>query len=404
MKSFLNNFINRKKVHLDFAATTPVAVEVLRAMKPYWNVNFHNPSASYGAGQSIKKIIKHARGEIAKLMQTKESEIIFTQGATESINLALTGLVHYVLKTQTFVPHIIVSSIEHPAVSECVSYLKTLGVEVSYIPVHKKGTIDIQAFEKILNERTILVSVIGASNETGVVQSIQKISSIVKKFKNSHKRTFMEYPFVHSDVSQLVNTHDVAVTKLGVDMLTIDGSKIYAPKMSGILVKKQYVELQPMMYGGGQEFGLRSGTESVAHIVGLQTALSLVEKRREKDVKYFNSLKEFFIQKLSSTNIPYEINGEGEIVPHIFNICIRGLNSDFAVIQMDEYGVECAAMTSCAGSKGALKSEILTAMHKEDCAGSSLRFSFGRSTTRKDITKAVESLCKVCKAQKVVLN
>jgi cysteine desulfurase len=214
----------------------------------------------------------------------------------------------------------------------------------------------------------------------------------------------MQYPFVHSDVSQLVNTHDVSVTKLGVDMLTIDGSKIYAPKMSGMLVKKQYIELQPLMYGGGQEFGLRSGTESVAHIVALATALSVIKKRREKDVEHFNSLKEFFIQKISHTSIPYEINGEGEIVPHIFNICIRGLNSDFAVIQMDEYGVECAAMTSCAGSKGTLKSEILTAMHKEDCAGSSLRFSFGRSTTQKDITKAIEALYKVCKSQKVVLN
>jgi cysteine desulfurase len=404
MKSFLNNFINRKKTHLDFAATTPVAVEVLRAMSPYWNINFYNPSASYGAGQSVKKIIKHARIGVAKIMQTKESEVIFTQGATESINLALIGLVRHVLATQTFVPHIIVSDIEHPAVSECVEYLKTLGVEVSYIPVHTKGTIDIQSFEKLLNERTILVSVIGASNETGVIQPIQKISSIVKKFKNSHKRTFMQYPFVHSDVSQLVNTHDVSVTKLGVDMLTIDGSKIYAPKMSGILVKKQYVELQPLMYGGGQEFGLRSGTESVAHIVGVQTALSLIQKRREKDVKHFNSLKEFFIQTLSATTIPYEINGEGEITPHIFNICIKGLNSDFAVIQMDEYGVECAAMTSCAGSKGALKSEILTAMHKDDCAGSSLRFSFGRSTTTRDITKAVDALSKVCKNQKLVSN
>jgi cysteine desulfurase len=404
MKSFLNNFINRKKVHLDFAATTPVALEVVKAMKPYWNTNFYNPSASYGAGQSVKKIIKRSRIEIARIMQTKENEIIFTQGATESINLALTGLVRQVLKTQTFIPHVIVSSIEHPAVSECVSYFKTLGVEVSYIPVHAKGTIDIQAFEKLLNERTILVSVIGASNETGVVQPIQKISSIVKKFKNSHKRTFMQYPFVHSDVSQLVNTHDVAVTKLGVDMLTIDGSKIYAPKMSGILIKKQYVELQPLVYGGGQEFGLRSGTESVSNIVGFQMALSLIQKRIAKDVQHFNSLKEFFIQKLSSTNIQYEINGEGESVPNILNICIKGLNSDFAVIQMDEYGVECAAMTSCAGSKGALKSEILTAMHKEDCAGSSLRFSFGRSTTKKDIVKALEALYKVCKAQKVVLN
>ncbi len=402
MKSFLNNFINTKKVHLDFAATTPVAPEVLESMKPYWSEDFYNPSASYAAGQNIKKIIKRARVDIAKYLQVKENEVLFTQGGTESINLALIGLVQHALRTLDFTPHVLVSSIEHPAVSECIKYIKTLGVDVEYIPVLSKGIVDVQAFEKMINERTILVSVIGASNETGVIQPMHRIASVVKKFKNAHQRIFGHYPFVHSDVSQLVLTHDVSVSKLGVDMLTIDGSKIYAPKMSGILLKKQYVEIEPLMYGGGQEFGLRSGTESVSNIVALDTALKLIQKQREKDSEHFKKLKEFFILQLSSSLIPYSINGEGEILPHILNICIPKLNSDFAVIQLDEYGLQCAAMTSCAGSKGILKSEVLTAMHKEDCAGSSLRFSFGRSTTLRDIKKAIVILRKACKAQKVV--
>jgi cysteine desulfurase len=185
-------------------------------------------------------------------------------------------------------------------------------------------------------------------------------------------------------------------------MLTVDGSKIYAPKMSGLLIRKQYVELEPLVYGGGQEFGLRSGTESVASIVGLQTALRIIQKRKIKDNKHFIMLKEFFSKELSKTNLPYEINGQGEIIPNILNICIPGLNSDFAVIQLDEYGLQCAAMTSCAGSKGILKSEIIQAMGKDECAGSSLRFSFGRSTTKQEIKKAIRILVKVCGMQKVI--
>jgi cysteine desulfurase len=156
------------------------------------------------------------------------------------------------------------------------------------------------------------------------------------------------------------------------------------------------------MYGGGQEQGLRSGTESLATSVGIATALTLIKKRQDKDVKHFEMIKDFFIQELKQQNIPFEINGTSETLPNILNICIPGLNSDYAVIQMDEYGVQCAAMTSCAGSKGALKSDVLVAMGKDECAGSSLRFSFGRDTKKKEVVKTVSVLKKVCGLQKVV--
>ncbi|MEY4440469.1 MAG: hypothetical protein RLY49_95 [Candidatus Parcubacteria bacterium] len=402
MKSILNIVINTKKTHLDFAATTPVAKEVQKAIEPFWSRYFFNPSSSYKAGQDIKKVIKKSRSNIAVYFGVKESEVIFTQGGTESINIALIGLIKNIQKNFEFKPHVLVSSIEHPAVSECVEYIKSLNVDVEYIPVFENGSIDVQAFEKMLKPETVLISVIGASNETGVIQPIHKVSSIVKKYKNSLGRIQTQYPFVHSDVSQMTLTQNVSIPKLGADMLTVDGSKIYAPKMTGLLVKKSYVELEPIMFGGGQESGLRSGTESLATSVGIDTALTLIDKRIKKDVKHFEILKDFFIKQLNKSNIPFEINGSGEILPNIFNICIKGLNSDFAVIQMDEYGVQCAAMTSCAGSKGVLESDILRAMGKNECAASSLRFSFGRSTTRKDIVKAVRVLKKVCGLQKVI--
>lgn len=401
MKSFLHTVINRKQVHLDFAATTPVSKEVQKAIEPFWSKYFYNPSASYKAGQDVKKIIKKARGNIAGYFGVKDSEVIFTQGGSESITLALVGFIKSIKGKVDFAPHVLVSAIEHPAVKECIEYVKTLGVIVEYIPVFKNGSIDVQTFEKMLRPETVLITIIGASNETGVIQPVHKISSIVKKYKNSLTRTQTQYPFVHSDISQMVLTQYVSISKLGVDMLTVDGSKIYAPKMTGLLIKKHYVELEAIVYGGGQEFGLRAGTESLATSVGLNTALSLIDKRREKDVKHFKVLKEFFIKQLDKKSISYEINGSGEILPNILNICIRGLDSDFAVIQMDEYGVNCAAMTSCAGSKGVLKSDILLAMGKEECAGSSLRFSFGRTTIKKDIMKTIKILEKVCKLQKI---
>jgi cysteine desulfurase len=402
MKSIFNRFKKIKSVYLDFAATTPVDKQVFKAMSPYWSKFFFNPSSSYKAGQDIKHLIKSSRKSIAQYIEVKESEVIFTQGGTESINLALIGYIRHIKKTESFKPHIIVSAIEHPAVSECIAYIKTLDVDVDVIPVFENGAIDTQACGKLLNERTVLVSVIGASNETGVIQPIHKVSSMVKKFKNAHNRTLTQYPFVHSDISQMTLTQDVSLSKFGADMLTVDGSKMYAPKMSGLLIRKQYVELEPIVYGGGQEFGLRSGTENISLIVGLSKALEIIEKRKKKDSEYFLKLKEFFIEELTKSSIEFEINGTGEILPNILNICIKGLNSDFAVIQLDEYGVNCAAMTSCAGSKGVLKSEILEAMGKSDCAGSSLRFSFGRNTTKKEVQKAVEVLERVCGLQKVI--
>lgn len=402
MKSIFNRFKKIKSVYLDFASTTPVDNRVLKAMSPYWSTYFFNPSASYTNAQNIKKIIKESRIAIASHIGVKESEVIFTQGGTESINIALIGCFKKIQKDNIANPHILISSIEHPAVTECIEYLKSLGAEVEKIPVNKKGVIDTQEFEKMLKPETVLVSVISASNETGVVQPIHKLSSSIKKFKNSLGRTFENYPYIHTDASQLTLTGNISISKLGVDMITIDGSKIYAPKMSGVLIKKQYVELEPIMFGGGQEKGLRPGTESVVHIVGITKAINLVYQNHTQYNKKFSAFKNYFIQLLDTSKIPYEINGEGEMLPHILNICIKSLQSDFAVIQMDEYGIECAAMTSCAGSKGALVSEVLNAMDKSECAGSSLRFSFGLTTSKSDIKKAVHALQKVCIDQKVV--
>lgn len=402
MKSFFNRLKKQKSAYLDFAATTPVDKRVVQAMSLYWSQEFFNASSSYRAALSIKKKIKEARKIIAQFVGVKENEIIYTQGGTESINLALIGLIKKVQLEGIKNPHVLVSTIEHPAVLECIEHIQTLGAQVEYIPVLSKGIIDIQAFEKLLKPETVLISIITASNETGIIQPIHKISSIVKKFKNSLHRSFEQMPYVHTDASQIALVQDIHISRFGVDMMTIDGSKIYAPKMSGILIKKSYIELEPVIYGGGQEYGLRSGTEATPQIIGITKALELVYEERGSHIKKFHTIKKYFIELLDKTSIIYEINGTEESVPHILNICIPGLQSDFAVIQLDEYGVQCASMTSCAGSKGLLKSRVLEAMNKFDCAESSLRFSFGKTTTKSEIKKAVRALVEVCKDQRVI--
>lgn len=400
MNSFLNNYINRNNTHLDYASTTPVAPEVVRAMRPYLTERFFNPSSSYMDAQKVKKEIRAHRTEVARMFQSKESEVIFTQGGTESNNLAILGLARHAVQHYDFKPHMIFSEIEHPAVSECIPVLKKMGIDIDIVRVSEKGVLDLQDLEKKLTERTILVSVIMVSNEIGTIQPIHKVSSLVKRYKNKLKRPFTQYPFVHTDASQAMLTEEVGMSKLGVDMISIDGSKIYAPKMTGLLIRKQHVPLEPLIYGGGQEFGLRSGTENAAGIVGLSVALTLARTFKEKNTRHFEKLRAVFLDELSRTGIAYELNGnETARVPHIVNICIPRLNSDFAVIQLDELGVNCSAMTACASAKGVPKSQVIEAIGKAGCAASSLRISFGRSSTVRDAKRGVATLAKVVTKQ-----
>jgi cysteine desulfurase len=336
------------------------------------------------------------------MFQCKESEVVYTQGGTESNNLAILGLARYATEHFDFKPHMIFSEIEHPAVLECIPVLKRMGIDIDVVRVGEKGLIDLADLESKLTERTVLVSIILVSNEIGTIQPIHKVSSILKRYKNTLGRTFEQYPFLHTDASQGLLTEDITVSKTGADMISVDGSKIYAPKMTGLLIRKLYVPLEPLHYGGGQESGLRSGTENAAGIVGLSVALEIAVKRREIDTKKCTALRELLLSELVSNSIPYELNGdESRTVPHIVNICIPRLNSDFAVIQMDELGVNCSAMTACASAKGIPKSQVLEAIGRPECAGSSLRFSFGRMTQASEIRRVAKVLKEVCRRQRL---
>ncbi len=398
-----------KRVFLDYASTTPVDRLVYKAMKPFWTRNFGNASALYEEGMNNSKIIEESRGQVARITGVRPGEIIFTGSGTESNNLALMGILNGLEFDDNFLfdnwreklknkkIDFITSTIEHPAIIEPLIFLDyQKKINLQKIAVLGNGKINLDEFKSKLNKDTLLVTFILANNEIGVIQSIRKIKSIIKKFKNELGRRFDEPPFFHTDASQAPLYLDINIDRLGVDMMTLDGSKINGPKGIGCLIKKSYVPLGNIIFGGGQEFGLRPGTENVPLIVGFSKALELANQNRGRRADVLRKLQEYFLEqidlKLKPKNSEIKINGsQKERLPNNINICIPGLNSEFAVIQLDEKGIACSAMTACKNISENSTSYVVDALGY-DCGQSSLRFTLNEKTTRKEINFAINAL------------
>jgi len=378
----------KKNIHMDFASTTPVDKKVFKKMKKFFSDDFFNPSSIYLNGKEIKELIEKYRSLISKKIQVKPTEIIFTNGGTESINMAILGLAKTHKK-----PHFISTVVEHPAVMQTLGEVQKMGGEVTFLKVNEEGLISLDDFKNSLKENTVLVSVVYATSETGTIEPIRKMGVEIQKFKEKEKRSSEEFPYFHTDASQAGLTLDLNVDKLKVDMMTLDGSKIYGPKSTGCLIKKRYVELEPIIFGGGQEQNIRPGTENVPGIVGFCEALLLTFSQKEKDKKHFEELQKYFLEKIQNEIPEAKINGSiKNRISNNVNICIKNLNSEFAVIMMDEKGINCSAGTACKSMKGTGHSYAIEALGEKECAKSSIRFSFGRKTTKKDIDKAIKAL------------
>ncbi|MEK6839819.1 MAG: cysteine desulfurase family protein, partial [Nanoarchaeota archaeon] len=289
----------KKIVYLDYAATTPVAPEVIKAMQPFLSEEFGNPGSFNTLGMRARDAVDAARATIAQILHTKTSEIIFTAGGTESINLAIKGIVRGNKEKGN---HIITTKIEHQAVLQTCQYLeKYEGVEVTYLDVNEQGYVNPQDVEKAIKKNTILISVMYANNEIGVIEPLTEIGIIAHK----HGIVF------HTDACQ-AGLLEVDVTKLNVDLLSLNGSKIYGPKGTGILYKKNGVPIHPIVHGGGQEQNLRSGTENVAGIVGFATALSLLQKNKKEESERLTKLQNKLIQGMLKTVPNTMLNGPKE--------------------------------------------------------------------------------------------
>jgi cysteine desulfurase len=377
-----------RRIYLDYASTTPTDPAVLKAMLPYLKTSFHNPSSLYTEGVGAKKEVEKSRKACAEILSAHADEIIFTGSGTEANNLALLGfLAQFESKKQKF--HFVTSVIEHASILEVFGEIEKRGHEVTYIGVGEKGIVDPKEVKKALKENTILVSIMFANNEIGTIQPIREIAKIVRHFRKENNSPIV----FHTDVSQAANYLDLNVELLGVDLLTLDSSKIYGTKGVGMLYKKRRVNLSPIIFGGGQEKGLRAGTENVAGIVGFKEALQIANKIKEKESKRLTSLREYGIKKILSAFPDSSLNGdEFKRLPNNINICFPHIEAEFAVLQLDAKGISCSSVTSCKSLSFDSSSYVVEALGKKECATRSLRFSLGRYSTKSDLDYLLKAL------------
>jgi len=368
------------KIYLDHAATTPLAAEVLEAMLPYFSEKFGNASSLHEFGQEAREAVENARKKIAKLINAKPAEIIFTSGGTESDNLAIKGTAFKAKEGK-----IITSKIEHHAVLEPCHWLEKHGFKVSYINVDKYGLVDLAELEKAITKDTILVSVMHANNEIGTIEPIKEIGKICKQHG----------VYFHTDAVQSFGKLPIDVKKMNIDMLSVSAHKIYGPKGVGFLYVRQDVRIEPIMHGGGHEFGLRSGTENVVGIVGLAKAAELIHRNLEKETARERKLRDKLIKEILEIK-DSRLNGHPELrLPNNCNFSFKGIEGEALLLRLSEKGI--AASTGSACSTKSLKpSHVLTAIGlKPEEAHGSLRLTLGKDNTEEQIDYVLTVLSKI---------
>lgn len=446
------------KIYFDYAATTPLDPEVEKVMLPYFKEKFGNPGSLHSFGQEAIKAIDEARETIAESIGADFREIIFTGSATEANNLALRGIAKgirnkelgimgrggskrtLIHNSKFIIPRIIVSAIEHESILETARDLEREGVEVVYLPVDREGFVNLEKLKESLNERTILVSIMYANNEIGTIQPIAEISKIIKNFRESriknqefrdgkpiiHNSSFI-IPLLHTDAVQAFQYLNCNVDDLGIDLMTLSAHKIYGPKGVGVLYVRNYESgitnqgngkaiihnskfiIHPIVTGGGQEFGLRSGTENVPAIAGFAKAVRLSHNSRELENSRMRELGNYFWQGLKKVYPKAQLNGIMNqesgiknkktiihnslfIIPSILNVYFPGKKADDLLIKLDMAGIAVSSGSACS-VRSPKPSHVLGALGlSSERVKSSLRFSFGRFTTKEEIDEALERL------------
>lgn len=375
----------KKPVYLDYNATTPIDPEVASAMIPYIQTYFGNPSSSYSIGKGNKEVINRAREQVANLINAKPEEIIFTSGGTESNNHAIRGIA---FANKNKGKHIITSSVEHPAVTEVCKYLNSLGYEITYLPVDIFGMVKPGDVERAIRPDTVLITIMHANNEVGTIQPITEIASIAKQ-KNI---------VFHTDASQSVGKIDTDVTALGVDLLTIAGHKLYAPKGIGALYIKQGTKIQNLMYGAGQESGVRPGTENVIQIVGLGKACEVAERNFNKNRQTMQSMKDRLLDGLrNNLGDRINVNGKSEnSLPNTLSIAFDRVDAH-ALTSFISRDLLISTGSACHSGVTEISS-VLKAMNVSSMtAASTVRISTGKPTTEAEIDFAVRVLTEAVK-------
>ncbi len=397
---------SKKVIYLDHAATTPLDPRVKKTMEPFWSEYFGNPSSLYKKGREGTNAISAARKTIAQIINASSNEIIFTAGGSESINLAILGVARQYRLAHKEGGHIIASAIEHHAVLHCLDALKQEGFEFSLVDVDENGFIDQKKLKDAVRSDTILISVMYANNEIGTIEPIAEIGKWLRqtnelRIKNNESRIIF-----HADSCQAAGALDLNVEKLGVDLLSANGSKIYGPKQTGFLYVKSGVKLRPLIFGGGQEKNLRSGTENVPGIVGLAEALRIAQKDKAKENKRLIKLRDYFIDQLFKKVPKIVLNGpsisaaadsEGRPdqitrLPNNVNISILDIEGEALLLYLDSYNIAMSTGSACTSTSLDPSHVILAIGRPYEYAHGSMRFTLGKDTTKTDIDYVMKVL------------
>ena len=376
----------QREIYLDHAATTPLRAEALQAMLPYLQEAFGNPSSIHAVGQRARKALEDARDVVAKMLECRPNEVVFTSGGTESDNAAIKGGAMALRPTGN---HVITTAIEHHAVLHTCHQLEGMGCDVTYIPVDRDGLVDPRDVLDAVTDETVLVSVMYANNEIGTVQPVAEIARLVKERAKEQGRTIL----VHTDAVQAAGYLDLSVKTLGVDMLSLSGHKFHGPKGAGVLFVRRGTPFSPLLMGGGQERERRSGTENVPAIVGMAEALRLAELERESASTYSAALRDRLAAGIMELVPGTILNGHPtNRLPNNVNVCFPGLEAEPVLLGLDLKGIYASSGSAC--STASLEpSHVLTAIGRPaDIARGSLRVTVGRATTEDDVDYFLETL------------
>ncbi|WP_066498465.1 cysteine desulfurase family protein [Abyssisolibacter fermentans] len=373
-------------VYLDNSATTRVRDEVINEIIDVFKKNYGNPSSLHRMGFEVEKKVKNARVIISKFLNVNENEIFFTSGGTESNNIAVQGIINKLKRRGN---HIVTTKIEHPSIMNIFKYYELNGFEVTYLDTNEFGLINLEQLEKCITENTILAAIMMVNNENGTIQPIDEIRKIIKA-KNRNTK-------IHVDGIQAFGKLKVDLKKLGIDSFSFSGHKFHAPKGVGGLYLSNNINIEPVVYGAGQESGKRAGTENVPGIVGMGKAVEILHKNFKNEIDHVSEIKQYFIDAVKSniTDIRFNSYIDENCAPHVVNVSFLGTKAEVLLHYLENYNIFISTGSACS-SRDKSVSKILLAMGlKEKEIEGAIRFSFSHYNNKEEVDYVVDKL-KIC--------
>ncbi|MEY4731637.1 MAG: cysteine desulfurase [Candidatus Parcubacteria bacterium] len=379
--------MKKKMVYFDYAATTPLDPRVFAAMKPHFAEGFGNPANLYGLGRDARYAIADATKKIEAALGCRASEFVFTGSATESDNIALQGIAR---ANKDAGDTIIVSNVEHKGILAVTQALAKEGFTIVELPVGTDGLVRPEDLERVLNERIVLVSITSADSETGSLQPIAELGAVIKAFRDAHQRST---PYFHTDASQAALYQDLQVDSLGVDLMTLSAHKLHGPKGVGGLYVRRGVKIVPIIFGGGQQGRLRSGTENVPGIVGFGEAMAIAQAERERESARIAKLRDKLEQGIFARIPKVVLNGHPtRRLPNFLNVSILDIEGEAMLLYLDESGILVNTGSAC-NSESLEPSYVLMALGRPyEFIHGSIRFTLGKGTTEADIDYVLREL------------